>query len=58
MKKTALAAHFGLSRDQVRYAVDQVNEQFVVLLRQEVADQVGTSADIDAEIRELESLLD
>lgn len=58
MKKTALAARFSLSRDQVRYAADQVNEQFVLLLRQEVADQVGTDADIDAEIRELESLLD
>ena len=58
MSKTALAAQCGLSRDQIRYAIDQVNEQFVMFLRQEVADQMGTEADVDVEIRELESLLD
>lgn len=57
MNKQTLADRFGLSRDQIRYAIEQVNEQFATSLRQEVADQVDNDADIDAEIGELEALI-
>ena len=53
----ALADHLHLTRDQIRYGLEEVNRQFIELLRAEVADQVGPGGDLDAEIRELESLL-
>jgi DNA-directed RNA polymerase specialized sigma24 family protein len=53
----ALAYEFGMTRDQVRYALGQVQQWFVILLRGEVADQVGPGADVDQEIRELLLLL-
>jgi hypothetical protein len=49
----ALAERFGLTRDQVRYALKQVQGRFVPLLR----DQVGSEADVGEEIRELMALL-
>src|SRR5262249_45651192 len=53
----ALAHRFGLTRDQVRYALEQTAEWFATLLRAELRDQVATEEDIDAEIRELMELL-
>jgi RNA polymerase sigma-70 factor (ECF subfamily) len=53
----ALAARFRLTRDQVRYALGQVRQWFVVLLRAEVRDQVGSEAEVDEEIRDLLALL-
>ena len=49
----ALAARFGISRDQVRYAVEQVRKRSERLLRQEVRDQVGAEEDVEDEIRKL-----
>ena len=53
----ALAQRFRLTRDQVRYALEEVNRQFGELLRAEVADQIDSPAELDAEIGELERLL-
>lgn len=53
----ALADQLRLTRDQVRYGLEEVNRQFVELLRAEVAEQAGPDDDLDSEIRELESLL-
>jgi len=53
----ALAERFHLTRDQVRYALEEVNRQFARLLRAEVADQVDSPAELDAEIAELQQLL-
>jgi hypothetical protein len=52
-----LAEELHLSRDQVRYGLEEVNRRFVELLRAEVAEQIGAEEDLDTEIRELESLL-
>jgi DNA-directed RNA polymerase specialized sigma24 family protein len=52
-----LADRLHLTRDQIRYGLEEVNHQFIELLRAEVADQIGPDGDLDAEIRELESLL-
>jgi hypothetical protein len=57
LTKQALADRLHLTRDQVRYALEAVNRQFVDLLRAEVAGQAATEEDIDTEIRELEALL-
>ncbi len=53
----ALAERLRLSRDQVRYGLEEVNRQFVELLRAEVAEQVTDAVDVDTEIQELEALL-
>lgn len=53
----ALADRFGLTRDQVRYALMQVQQWFVVLLRAEVRDHVEADADVGDELRELMALL-
>ncbi len=53
----ALADQLHLTRDQVRYGLEEVNRQFVELFRAEVAEQVGEGVDLDTEIRELQSLL-
>jgi hypothetical protein len=53
----ALADQLRMTRDQVRYGLEEVNRQFVELLRAEVAEQIGPDEDLDTEIRELESLL-
>ena len=57
LTQQALAAEFNATRDQVRYALEQVESLFVEFLHAEVADQVGSQADIETEIRELEDLL-
>jgi hypothetical protein len=49
----ALAQRFGISRDQVRYALDQVGKRWKRLLRQEIRDQLGPDVDVDEEIRRL-----
>lgn len=53
----ALAHRFGVSREQVRYGLEQATQRFRQYLRQEVRDQVGPKADVGAEIRELMGLL-
>jgi RNA polymerase sigma-70 factor (ECF subfamily) len=53
----ALGERMHLSRDQIRYGLEQADRQFRELLRGEVADQVGCEAEIDEEIRELRRLL-
>ena len=49
----AIAERFGLTRDQVRYAVEQVRKRSERLLRQEMRDQVGAETDLEDEIRKL-----
>jgi RNA polymerase sigma-70 factor (ECF subfamily) len=49
----ALAERFGISRDQVRYAVELVRKRAERLLRQEIRDQVGTDVDVEEEIGKL-----
>ena len=51
------AETLGLTRDRVRGAQTATREQFIRLLRTEVAGQVRDSSDIDDEIRELEGHL-
>lgn len=53
----AIGDQLHMTREQVRYGLEEVNRQFVELLRAEVADQIGPDEDLDTEIRELESLL-
>jgi RNA polymerase sigma-70 factor (ECF subfamily) len=53
----ALADRFGVTREQVRYGLEQVRQWFAILLRAEVREQVGSEADVGAEIRELLALL-
>jgi RNA polymerase sigma factor (sigma-70 family) len=57
ISQQTLADQLHLSRDQVRYGLEEVNRQFVELLRAEVAEQIGSGEDLDTEIRDLESLL-
>ena len=49
----ALAARFCITRDQVRYAEEQVRKRSERLLRQEIRDQVGADVDVEEEIRKL-----
>lgn len=53
----SLADRFHLNRDQVRYALEQVEAQFVQLLRAEVGQHVASPEDVEAEILELQELL-
>ena len=57
LSQQEIAGRFQLSRDQVRYALDQANAQFVTLLRGEVAEQVAPPIRMEDEILELERLL-
>jgi DNA-directed RNA polymerase specialized sigma24 family protein len=57
ISQQSLAEQLHLSRDQIRYGLDEANARFIQLLRAEVGEQVDSDADIDAEIRELEALL-
>jgi hypothetical protein len=52
-----LGNQLGLSRDQVRYAREQTEQAFRVLLRREVRDQVRSEEQVGDEIRELMELL-
>jgi RNA polymerase sigma-70 factor (ECF subfamily) len=49
----ALAARFGVSRDQVRYALEVVQKRYRHLLRQELRDLGHSEEELDEEIREL-----
>ncbi len=49
----AIAERFGITRDQVRYAVEQVKKRYERLLRQENRDQMGADVDVEEEIRKL-----
>jgi RNA polymerase sigma-70 factor (ECF subfamily) len=51
--QAALAERFGITRDQVRYAVEQVRKRSERLLRQEIRDQVGPDVDVEDEVRKL-----
>jgi len=53
----ALADQLHVTRDQVRYGLEEVHRQFVQFLRAEMADQIGSHDDLDTEIRELQALL-
>jgi DNA-directed RNA polymerase specialized sigma24 family protein len=53
----ALADRLRISRDQVRYGMEETTRQFAEFLRAEVAEQVESSGEIDDEIRELETLI-
>lgn len=53
----ALADRLQISRDQVRYGIEETNRQFAEFLRAEVADQVESPGDVDTELRELEELI-
>ena len=53
----ALADRLHMTRDQVRYGLEEANRQFVEFLRAEVSDQAGTAEEIETEIRDLEELL-
>jgi RNA polymerase sigma-70 factor (ECF subfamily) len=57
LTQQALADRLRLTRDQVRYALEEVNAQFVTLLRNEVAEQVETNDELDTEIGDLQQLL-
>ena len=57
LTQQALADHFRVTRDQVRYALEEVNAQLVTLLRNEVAEQVETSEELETEIGDLQRLL-
>src|SRR5262245_18370004 len=48
-----LGERFGLTRDQVRYALAEVDRRLIRFLRQELRDQLGPDVDIDAEVRNL-----
>jgi hypothetical protein len=52
-----LGERFGLTRDQVRYALEITEKRFAHLLREEVRDQVGTEAEVGEEVRDLLTLL-
>ena len=53
-----LARQLGMTRDQVRYALEQTKGWFRVLLRAEVRDHVDGDEDVGEEIRELLVLLE
>ena len=49
----ALADRFGVTRDEVRTALSQVEKRYQRFLRQEIRDQVGSEQEIDIEIQDL-----
>jgi RNA polymerase sigma-70 factor (ECF subfamily) len=52
-----LASRLGMTRDQVRYAREQTEQWFRVLLRAEVREQVDSDDEVGAEVGELLALL-
>lgn len=48
-----LGQRYGMTRDQVRYALEMVEKRFKHFLREEVHDQVGSKAEVGKEVREL-----
>ena len=57
LTKTALAQHLGVTRDQVRYGLEEVETKFIEFLRAELADQVASPSELDQEIRDFRELL-
>ena len=57
LSQHTLAERFRSSRDQIRYALEQTNQEFARLFRAAVAGQVACDAEIDAEIRGIERLV-
>ena len=57
LTQQALAERFRLLRDQIRYALEQTNQEFARLFRAAVAGQVASDEEIDAEIRDIERLV-
>ena len=53
-----LATKFGMNRNAIRKALDQVQKRFDRLLRAEIRDEIGEEAEIDREITELLGLLE
>ncbi len=51
------AAQLGLSEGALKSAIHRMRERFLQILREEIGQTVATSAEIDAEIRHLLSLL-
>lgn len=49
----SLAEQFGKSRDQIRYAIERVKEEFLNQLREAVAEQLRDPALIEEEMREV-----
>jgi RNA polymerase sigma-70 factor (ECF subfamily) len=58
LAQQAVADKLQITRDQVRYGLETANRQFSELLRAEVAEQVGSDADIEEEIRDIQRLLE
>lgn len=52
-----LGERHGMTRDQVRYALDVVERRFKHYLTEELRDQVAFDAELDEEIRELQAFL-
>lgn len=52
-----LGQRFGMTRDQVRYAMEMTQKRFVHLIHEEVRDQVCSEAEVDNEVGELLALL-
>ncbi len=48
-----LAERFGVTREQVRYALEEVGKRYKRFLRQEIRDQVGSEEEIDQELAAL-----
>lgn len=57
LTQEALANQLRLSRDQVRYGLEEADRQFRCLVHAEVASQVENQADTDQEIKDLYRLL-
>jgi len=51
------AEHFSVTRDQVRYALEQTQEKFVLLMREELREQVSEDSELETEVAELQSLV-
>ena len=52
-----IAKRLNISRDRVRYGLEETNRQFVEFLRDEVSDQVSSPDEIEDEINEINRLL-
>jgi hypothetical protein len=48
-----LASQFGLTRERVRYALDEVTKRYERFVRQELREETGSEEEVEEEIREL-----
>jgi hypothetical protein len=48
-----LASQFGITREQVRYALDEVTKRYERFVRQELREETGSEEEVELEIREL-----